>query len=160
MGPAEILGTTKRWVLTGLDFAVHTGLGPAIRGHFAHVGGVYEAGPDGTSIQLVVDVTSVEAGRGIWEGLLRSGPLTENPQVRFASTVVRDLGDGRLRVEGYLEAAGKVEPISLDASVKEAGGGIRLETATIVDRQRVGASADRFAFFLPATVQVTLRFAA
>jgi polyisoprenoid-binding protein YceI len=158
---SDVLGATKRWLLDGLDFALDTALGLTIRGHFNRVAGSYEVGADGTRIELAVDATSVDTGNGIWDGLLRSADsrqLTEHPQVRFRSTRVRELGDGTLRVEGSLEAAGKIEPVAFDAAVKGDEQGLQLEAITTVDRHQFGKSADRFAVFLPATVHVTMRF--
>jgi polyisoprenoid-binding protein YceI len=161
---SEVIETTRRWALEAAEFAVDTALGPKIRGSFGRFAGSYQAGPEGTKIEVVVDPASIETGTGFLGGLLGSGDVrtltAEQPPVRFRSTSVRELGDGRLRVEGYLDSAGKVEPLVLDAAVKAIDGGLRLETATTLDRQRLGESADRFALFLPATVHVTLRFGA
>lgn len=164
MQSPDVLGATKRWLLDGLDFDVDTTLGLTIRGHFNRAVGSYEVGPDGREIELAVDVTSVETGNAIWDELLRpadnSGPLNEHPQVRFRSTSIRELGDGTLRVEGQLEAAGYVEPVAFDANAEEIDHGLRLETVVTVDRRRLGKSADRFALFLPATVHVTMNLSA
>jgi polyisoprenoid-binding protein YceI len=155
-----VLGATKRRLLIGVDFAVDTALGPTIRGHFDRVGGSYEVGPDGARIELAVDVTSADIGHGMWEGLLRSAEtrLAEHPEVRFSSTRVRELGEGTLRVEGNLEAAGNVQTVAFDAAVKDADDGLRLDAAATIDRQLLGKSADRFGLFLPATAHVTMRF--
>jgi polyisoprenoid-binding protein YceI len=158
-----ILATTRRWLVAGVDFAVDTALGMTIRGRFDRFGGSYEVGADGVRIELRVDATSIDTGNEIWDGLLRSadGPaLAEHPQVGFTSTHVRDVGGGRLRVEGHLEAAGKVEPVAFDAAVTEIDGGLRLEAAATIDRQRLGKSADGFAVFLPATVHLMLHLRA
>jgi polyisoprenoid-binding protein YceI len=155
----SVLPATKRWLIDGVDFAVKTSLGMTIRGRFDRVAGYYEVGTDGRRIELAVDATSVDIGNGIWDGLLRSADtraLTEDPEVRFRSTHVREEGDGRLRIEGYLEAAGKVEQVAFDAAVKEVDHGLRLEAAATIDRQRLGTSADGFAIFLPATLHITM----
>jgi len=155
----DILSATRRWLLDGVSFAVDTALGMTIRGRFDRVGGSYEVGADGARIELMIDATSVDTGNGIWDGLLRSADtraLAEHPAVRFTSTHVRDVGGGRLRVEGHLEAAGTVEPVAFDAAVTETDHGLRLEAAATIDRQRLGKSADGFAVFLPATVHLTM----
>jgi polyisoprenoid-binding protein YceI len=138
---------------------VDTALGPTIRGRFGRVGGSYVVGAGGTTIAVAVDATSVDTGNAIWDGLLQSvdsARLADHPQVRFNSTRVSERGGGALRVEGYLEAAGKVEPLAFDAALKEADHGLRLEADFTLDRQRLGKSADRFGLFLPATVHVSL----
>jgi len=146
----------KRRFVDRLDFVVDVALGPTIRGRFDRVAGWYE---DGARMELTVDVTSVETGNVIWDGLLRSAGgrrLTEQPQVRFTSTRIRELEDGTLRVEGRLDAAGTVEPVAFDAVVKDVDHGLQLATSAVVDRQQLGKSAHRLAAFLPATVHVTM----
>ena len=152
---------TRRWPVDGVAFTVDPALGPTIRGRFDRVGGSYEVGADGIRIEVVVDATSVETGNGLWTGLLHSaegGRLAQQPEARFRSTRVRQSGNGTLRVEGYLEAAGKTEPVAFDADVKPTDHGLELEAVATVDR--LGKSADRFAFLLPATVRVTTHFTA
>jgi polyisoprenoid-binding protein YceI len=151
--------TARRWRLDKVDFVVDAHLGMTIRGRFDHAAGSYEVGPAGPSIALAVDVTSIDTGNGLWDGLLRSADnraLAEHPQVRFTSTHVRELGGGRLRVEGQLDAAGKVEPVAFDATVQTVDGGLRLEAAVKLDRRQLGRNADQFAFFLPATVHISM----
>jgi len=151
---------TKRWTLDEVDFVVETSPGMTIRGRFDRVGGSYDVGADGIRIDLAVDTTSIDTGSGMWDALLRAADaraLTGNPQVRFRSTRVRELGDGRLRIDGRLEAGGRVETVVFDAVVQEVAGGLRLEAAATVDRRRLGKGADRFAVFLPAAVHVTMR---
>jgi polyisoprenoid-binding protein YceI len=157
----EASPSQKRWSLEKVDFAVDAALGMTIRGLFDRVGGAYDVGPDGIRIEVAVDVTSVDTGSGIWGGLLRSADsraLREHPRLRFTSSDVRDVGGGRLRVVGRLEAAGKVEPVAFDAAAKEVDGRLRLEAAVTIDRQRLGQGASGFAVFLPATVHLTLHF--
>jgi polyisoprenoid-binding protein YceI len=159
MAPSpDVLSPTK-WSLDGVEFAVATALGTTIRGRFAHVAGSYEVGPHSSTIELAVDPTSIDAGSGIWDGLLvsaESRALSGHPQVRFTSTDVRAVGNGTLRVEGLIEGAGRVEPVAFDAAVKQVGDGLRLEAAATIDRHRLGESADGFAVFLPATARVTM----
>jgi polyisoprenoid-binding protein YceI len=152
---------TRRWSADSVRFAVDPALGPTIRGRFDRVRGSYEIGPAGIEIELVVDVTTVETGNGLWGGLLRSAGgdrLAEQPEARFRSTRVDGSGAGKLRVDGYLDAAGKTEPVTFDADVKSVDGGLELEVVARVDR--LGKSAERFAFLLPATVRVTAHFRA
>lgn len=155
------VSATRRWRVDGVDFAVDPALGPTVRGRFGRVRGSYEVGAGGIEIELVVDTTSIETGNGLVAGLLRStegSRLAEQPEARFRSTQVRGSGAGRLRVEGYLEAAGKTEPVAFDADVKPVDGGLELEAVARVDR--LGKSAERLAFLLPATVRITAHFRA
>jgi polyisoprenoid-binding protein YceI len=160
MPSPDLLGTTRVWSVEGLDFEVDTALGPTIRGRFDRVGGAYALGADGARIELAVDPASVEIGNGIWDGLLWPADrrrLAEVQPVSFRSTRISDTGDGTLHVEGLLEVAGRVEPVEFDADPTEVDDGLRLEAAVEVDRRRLGAAADRFAFPLPATVHMTVR---
>ena len=108
---------------TSVDFAVKTFWGlTTVHGRFDRFGGSYEAGPDGTKIELTVDADSLDTGNAIRDKHLRSTDFfhaAEHPQVRFTSTRVRHAGDGVLRVEGDLEAAGKVVPLEFDATVRQ-----------------------------------------
>jgi polyisoprenoid-binding protein YceI len=154
---------TKRLLVDAVEFAVDPAFGPTIRGRFGRVGGSYEVGAGGTTIELVVDPTSVETGSGFVNGLLHSVDaqrLGDPPLVRFRSTRVRDAGGGALHVEGRIEAGGEVEPVAFDAKVRADDEGrvrVRLEAVTRLDPEQLGRSADRFRFFLPATVHVTAR---
>jgi hypothetical protein len=65
----------------------------------------------------------------------------------LTSARVRDSGNGKLHIEGSLEAAGKVETVAFDAEAKPAGPGLRLDAMAAVDRERLGRSADRLAAF-------------
>ena len=114
--------TPTRWSVdssgTSIDFAVKTFWGLAtVRGHFDRFGGSYEAGPDGTRIELTIEADSLDTGNRTRDKHLRSADffgVAEHPQVRFTSTHVHDAGNGTLHVEGDLEAAGKVVPLELD----------------------------------------------
>jgi polyisoprenoid-binding protein YceI len=146
---------TRRWSIDGLDFAVDTAVGMTIRGRFDRVAGSYEAGAHSARIELAVDTASLDMRSGILDGLLRTDD-SRHPVVRFTSTRIHDSGNGRLQVEGQLEAAGRVEPLAFDAAVTEAGNGLRLQAAVTVDRERLGQSGARLAAFLPATAHVTM----
>jgi polyisoprenoid-binding protein YceI len=149
---------TRRWQVDRVEIAVDTAVGMTMRGRFRRATGSYEVGADGIKFELVVDATSFETGNTLLDGFLRSTDsrrLAEQPEVRFGSTRVRDSGNGRLRIEGSVEAAGKVETVVFDAEAKPVGAGLRLDAVASVDRARLGQSAERFAMFLPATLRVT-----
>ena len=56
--------------------------------------------------------------------------VAERPLVRFTSNRVRDTGDGTLRVEGTLEAAGTVIWLAFDARVRQSGDELEVEATT------------------------------
>ena len=115
---ATTAGRAGFWSIDGVDFDVATVWGLMIaRARFDRVAGSYEVGPEGTKIELTVDAGSVVTGNGMWDNLLRSteaAGIAEHPEVRFKATRVRDPGQGKLHVEGRLEATGKVVPVGFD----------------------------------------------
>jgi polyisoprenoid-binding protein YceI len=159
-------GTRARWSVdsgeTSVDFAVKTfwGLG-TVRGRFGRVAGSYEVGPDGTKIELTIDVDSIDTGNRMRDEHLRSAAffgLAEHPQVRFMSTRVRDAGDGTLHVEGGLEVAGTVVPLEFDATVREIDHGLQVEGATTVDQRQFGMSSGQLGMIRPpAELHVSAR---
>jgi polyisoprenoid-binding protein YceI len=123
--------------------------------------GTYEVGPSGTKIELTIDADSLDTGNGTRDKHLRSNDffgVDEHPRVRFTSTRVLDTGDGKLHVEGDLDAAGKVAPLEFDATVAQAGDVLELETTTTVDHRWFGMSSGQLAMIRPpATLHVKAR---
>jgi len=153
----------ERWSVDGVDFDVAAVWGLTVaRGRFDRVAGVYDVGPDGTRIELMVDARSLVTTNGMWDNLLRSSEssgITEHPEVRFTSTRFFDSGEGELHVEGRLEAAGKVVPVEFDAVVHRVEDGLELEAAAEVDEQQLGKAGRQLAMILPATVHVRAHLA-
>jgi polyisoprenoid-binding protein YceI len=148
----------QRWNIDGVDFDVAAVWGLTIaHGRFERVAGLYEVGPEGTKLELTVDARSLITESGMLDNLLRStepSGIAEHPEVRFTSTRVRDSGQGKLHVEGRLEATGKVVPVEFDAVVWRVDDGFRLEATATVDRQHLGKSGGQLGMILPATVHV------
>ena len=82
---------------------------------------------------------------------------TEHPEVRLTSTRVRDAGQGKLDVEGLLEATGKVVAVRFDAVVRQAGDGLQLEAAAKLDGQQLGEGGRQLGMLLPVTVHLSAR---
>jgi len=96
----------------------------------------------------------------MWNDLLRSNELlgiAEHPDVRFTSTGVSDSGQGKLHVEGRLEATGKVVPVAFDAVVHRVDHGLEIDVAATVDGQQLGKHGGQLGMMLPATVHITAR---
>ena len=94
---------------------------------------------------------------GMWDDLLRSNELSgiaEHPEVRFTSTGVSDSGQGKLHVEGRLEATGKVVPVVFDAVVHRVDSRLQMEVAATVDGQQLSKRGGQLGMILPATVHV------
>ena len=60
--------------------------------------------------------------------------------MRFTSTRVTGLGNGRVHVSGELEAAGTRVPLAFDASVQLIDADVELEATTTVDQSLFGMS--------------------
>jgi polyisoprenoid-binding protein YceI len=144
---------------SSVEFAVKTFWGlTTVRGRFDRIGGWYDTGPDGTTIELTIDADSLDTGNSMRDKHLRSTDffgVVEHPEVRFTSTRVRHRGDGTLHVEGDLEAAGTVVPLELDATVQQVGDVLEVEAATTVDHRLFGMSSGQLAMIRPpATLHV------
>jgi polyisoprenoid-binding protein YceI len=147
---------------SSVEFAVKTFWGlTTVRGRFDRFDGTFEVGPRGTRIELTIDADSLDTGNETRDKHLRSSDffgVDEHPQVRFTSTRVRDTPDGKLRVEGNLEAAGTVVPLELDATVQQVGDVLEIEAATPVDHRLFGMSSGQLAMIRPpATLHVKAR---
>jgi polyisoprenoid-binding protein YceI len=71
---------------------------------------------------------------------------------------VSDLGNGKLWVEGELEAAGKSVPVSFEASPHEVGDRLELEATTTVDQRLLGLTYSALGTLrAPSTLQVRAR---
>lgn len=118
-----------------------------VHGRFRSFDGAYIVGPGGASIELTIDARSVDTGCPARDKHLRSADFfgaDEHPLVRFTSTRVTGLGNGRAQVSGELEAAGRRVPLAFDASVRLVDGDLELEATTTVDQSRFGMSDGPF----------------
>jgi polyisoprenoid-binding protein YceI len=155
-----------RWAVdpekSSVEFAVKTFWGlVTVRGRFERFDGWYDAGPDGQSIELTIDAGSLTTELDKRDEHLRSADffhIADHPGVRFTSTRVRSAGDGTLRVEGALEAAGVVVPLEFDATVRRVGEELEVEAATTVDPRRFGMSTGHLGMIRPpAKLHITAR---
>jgi polyisoprenoid-binding protein YceI len=162
----ERAAAPTRWSVdrdeTSVTFAVKTFWGLAtVRGRFDRFGGSYEAGPDGTKIELTIDADSLDTGNTTRDKHLRSTDffdVAEHPGVRFTSTRVREARDGTLHVEGDLEAAGTVVPLEFDATVERVDDALEIEATTTVDQRQLGMSSGQLGMIRqPATLHVSAR---
>jgi polyisoprenoid-binding protein YceI len=140
--------TVERWTAdrsrTTVEFEVKHLWGlHTVRGRFNRFDGAYLVGPTGPEIELTIDAAIVDTGVAARDRHLRSADffdVGEHPQVRFASTEVTGLGNGRVRVSGKLDAVGTGVPVAFDASVCLVDGELELEATTTVDQGRFGMS--------------------
>ena len=144
--------TLERWTAdptrTTVEFEVEHFWGlHTVRGRFRRFDGSYVVGPAGQEIELTIDAASADTGISQRDRHLRSADffdVAEHPLVRFTSTRVYGLGNGRVHVSGELEAAGARVPLAFDASVRMIGGELEIEAATTVDQGRFGMSQGPF----------------
>jgi polyisoprenoid-binding protein YceI len=143
---AETETTIERWTTdpgrTTIEFEVEHLWGlHAVRGRFQSFSGAYVVGQSGSSIELTIDAASVDTGCAVRDRHLRSRDFLhaeEHPQVRFRSTRITGIGDGRVRVAGELEAAGRNVPLAFDASVRLIDADLEFEATATVDQSRFG----------------------
>jgi polyisoprenoid-binding protein YceI len=169
MSTIEITRPTSvptRWNIdpgrSSVEFAVKTFWGAmTVRGRFERFDGWYDIAADHRAIELEIEAESLNTGNGRRDAHLRSPDFfaaADHPHVRFASTHVRDAGDGKLHVDGDLEAAGVLVPLELDATLRDLDGELVVEAETTVDPRRFGMSRGRLAMIQPrARLHVTAR---
>jgi polyisoprenoid-binding protein YceI len=138
--------TLERWMAdpsrTTIEFEVaHLWGLHTVRGRFRTFDGVYFVGPAGTEIRLTIDAASVDTGNAARDKHLRSADfldVAEHPRVRFTSTHVTGLGNGRVHINGEVQAAGRTVPVAFDGSVRVIDGELELEASTTLDQRRFG----------------------
>src|SRR5690606_22272667 len=96
-------------------------------GRFNQVDGSFtydEAKPDESSVEVNIDVNSIDSIHAEREKHLRSKDylnVDEYPTAKFVSTSFKDLGDGKAEMKGNLTLHGVTKEITMDVS--HVGGG-------------------------------------
>lgn len=113
-----------------------------VKGHFGHLDGWLNVDETGRRrMELTIDAASLDTGNPQRDKHLRSADFFDaehNPEVRFHSTSVRDLGNGLLRVEGELVAAGLCVALDLQASLERSDGQLQIDASTVLDQRQLG----------------------
>src|ERR1700722_10952228 len=113
-----------------------------VHGHFDRLGGWLAIGPSGEHrLEQTLDPASVTTGNRKRDKHLRSSDFFDtqrHPEIRFRATAVRDAGDGRLHVEGELEAAGNRVALVLEPKITQAGERLLIHACATVDQRRLG----------------------
>ena len=114
--------STGTWTLdrhhSGVNFKVrHLGLSN-VRGRFNDFTSSLEVGPDltSTSFGATIKVSSIDTNNADRDGHLLSTDFfsaDNNPEISFASTAIRDAGDGDYEADGQLTINGVTQPITL-----------------------------------------------
>ncbi len=113
-----------------------------VKGHFDRLAGWLEVDHRNQSrMLLTIDAASVRSGNPMRDRHLRASDFfdaDDHPEVRFASTNVTEAGDGTLRVEGELSAAGKRVELHLQASIEQNGDQLEIDASTQIDQRELG----------------------
>jgi polyisoprenoid-binding protein YceI len=157
---------TRRWVVdpsrSTVEFRVKHFWGlRTVIGRFTRFDGTYTAVDDGATLELDIDARSLDTGNSQRDRHLRGTDffhVEQHPHVCFTSAHVSDLGNGKLWVEGELEAAGKSVPMSFEAFRRDVGDELELEATTTVDQRGLGMTYSALGTLrAPSTLHVKAR---
>lgn len=90
---------------------------------------------------LTIDAASLHTGIKQRDKHLRSSDFFDtdhHPEMRFRSTSVSDIGKGRVRVEGQLEACGETLAMTLEPTIHQTRDELTIDVTTTVDQRRLG----------------------
>jgi len=141
----QLAGT--RWRLdasaSGAEFRVPHFWGLAtVKGRFGRLDGWLEIDAHGRwRMELTLDAASLDTGNRKRDEHLRSADFFDaerHPDVRFRSSSASYRGDGRLHVQGALEAAGERSPLDVEATVAHADAELEIHAAATVDQRQLG----------------------
>jgi len=135
----------------------HSRVSFSIRHIFSKVPGTFDAfsgtiqfdpeKPAAASTQIEIDAKSINTNVERRDNDLRSAnffDVEKYPTLSFASTGVKDLGNGKLEIAGNLTMHGVTKPVTLDATLLGSGPGMSGETragfeaTTTIDRKQFG----------------------
>ena len=113
-----------------------------VKGRFERLDGRLETAENGQRrMTLTIEAATVRTGYWQRDRHLRGAAFFDadnHPEVIFRSSSVSDLGDGRLRVEGELRAAGRQLALTLEPTVHETGDTLEIDVTTTVDQRLLG----------------------
>jgi polyisoprenoid-binding protein YceI len=132
-----------------------------VRGEFTRLDGRLDSDEDGDlRVELKIDAASLQTGNRKRDKHLRSPEFFDvgrHSEVSFRSTAVEDLGDGRLRVDGELEAAGRRLRLELQPTIRQTEDQLQIEVETTVDRRQLGMTSSPLGMKTPAKLVVRAR---
>jgi len=113
-----------------------------VKGRFDRISGSLELGGEGESrIELTIDAASLNTGNAKRDEHLRSDDFFDaehHPAVRFVSTSLGDDADGRVHVEGELQAAGHRVSLRLEPTIRHSADRLQVDAKTTVDQRELG----------------------
>lgn len=92
-------------------------------------------------MHLTIEASTLDTGNKKRDQDLRSHHffhVEEHPELRFVSTGVSAAGDGKLRVQGTLEAGGGSVQLDLEPTFKLSGDSVEIDAETTVDQRTLG----------------------
>lgn len=134
---------------TRIGFVARHLMASKVRGTFGSFGGTIEIADDLTdsNVDVSIDTASVNTNAEDRDNHLRSGDFfdtEEFPTMRFASSEIKDLGDGKYEVTGDLTIKDVTKPVTLDTTylgiVSDPWGNAKalLEATTKINREDWG----------------------
>ncbi len=135
-----------------------------VKGQFTRLDGELELDHGhARRMTLTIDAGSVHTGNRRRDRHLRSADFfdTDNhPELRFRSTRLGQLTDGRLRVEGEFEAAGQRISLTLEPTLQSVSDALEIDLTTTLDQRQLGITWSPLGMTrspVTLTVHVTLR---
>jgi polyisoprenoid-binding protein YceI len=134
------------------------GLGTVL-GKFTKLDGTMQVDTGGQCrMHLTIEANTLESGNKKRDQDLRSRHffhVEEHPELRFVSSGVSDAGNGKLRVQGTLEAGSGSVQLDLEPTVKLSGDSVEIDAETTVDQRALGMTKNPMGMIKgPATLTV------
>ena len=144
----------RQWTIdpshSEVTFSVRHLMISTVRGNFTSVSGTATFDPqdiEGGSVDVEIDVASIDTGDENRDGHLRSGDFFDvenHPAITFNSTTVRNASGNQYEIAGDLTILGTTKPVTLQAEftdvVPDPFGGYRVGVSaeTSIDRTEFG----------------------
>lgn len=128
------------------------GLG-SVLGKFAKLDGTMHVDAGGQCrMHLMIEAASLDTGNKKRDQDLRSHHffhVENHPEVRFASNSVSDASDGKVRVQGTLEAGSGSVPLDLVPTFKLSGDSLEIDAEATVDQRTLGMTKNPMGMIKP-----------
>lgn len=135
---------------SNVTFAVKHLMVSTVRGRFPDVSGTIvldPAAPAAASVEVTIDVASIDTGTEARDGHLRSADFFDvenHPTITFRSTRVEPTGDATAKIHGDLTIRGTTRPVVLEGTLVATVTGMQgerraaFEASTKIDREAWG----------------------
>jgi polyisoprenoid-binding protein YceI len=135
-----------------IGFVARHAMVTKVRGSFTEFEGkvhLNEQSPEQSSVEIVIQVKSVDTANAVRDAHLRSNDffaMDEFPEITFVSTAAKRIGDDDFEVTGDLNVKGVTKPVAIDfmyqGQVKDPYGNLRVgfEGKATINRKDFGVS--------------------